>query len=127
MNAYSTDLRQRVLNAVDAGTPRSEVARLFEVSLSSIKRWLQQRRQTGSIAAKPRPGAARRIRLEQHATLEAQLRAKADATLEAHCQQWHHDQGQVVSVATMSRALKRAGWTHKKSKSAPVNVTKRLA
>jgi transposase len=38
MNAYSKDLRLRVLAAVDRGIPRKEVADLFGVSLSSVKR-----------------------------------------------------------------------------------------
>jgi len=122
MNAYSTDLRQRVLDAVDAGTPRAQVAHVFRVSVASIKRWRAQRQHSGTITAKPRPGAARHITPQQHATLEAQMRAQPDATLAAHCQQWHQEQGVPVSVATMSRALKRAGWTHKKSKSAPANA-----
>jgi len=36
MNAYSKDLRLRVLDAVDRGLPRKEVANLFGVSLSTI-------------------------------------------------------------------------------------------
>jgi transposase len=43
-----------------------------------------------------------------------QLRAQPDLTLEQHCQQWQTGQGVAVSVATLSRTLKRAGWTRKK-------------
>jgi transposase len=38
MNAYSKDLRLKVLSAIDRGIPRKEVADLFGVSLSTIKR-----------------------------------------------------------------------------------------
>jgi transposase len=41
MNAYSKDLRLKVLCAIDRGIPRKEVADLFGVSLSTIKRWLR--------------------------------------------------------------------------------------
>jgi transposase len=40
MNAYSKDLRLKTLAAIDRGIPRKEVAELFGVSLSTIKRWL---------------------------------------------------------------------------------------
>jgi hypothetical protein len=38
MRAYSEDLRLKVLDAVDRGMPREEVARVFGISLPSIKR-----------------------------------------------------------------------------------------
>ena len=39
MKAYSKDLRLKVLDAVDRGMPRKEVAaRIFGISLPSIKR-----------------------------------------------------------------------------------------
>jgi transposase len=45
-----------VLEAVDRGTPRAEVVRVFQVSLPTIKRWLRRRRETGGLAPSPRPG-----------------------------------------------------------------------
>ncbi len=56
MNAYSKDLRLRVLAAVDRGIPRREVAELFGISLSTIKRWLKRRRQTGDVETYEIPG-----------------------------------------------------------------------
>ena len=49
MNAFSKDLRLKVLSAIDRGIPRKEVADLFGVSLSTIKRWLKRRYQTGDV------------------------------------------------------------------------------
>jgi hypothetical protein len=43
MNAYSKDLRLKVLSAIDRGIPRKEVSDLFGVSLSTIKRWLKKK------------------------------------------------------------------------------------
>jgi transposase len=51
MNAYSKDLRLRVLTAVDRGTPRKEVARLFGVSLATVGRYVKRRRETPHPAA----------------------------------------------------------------------------
>ena len=116
MKAYSQDLRQRVLAAVDAGTPRSEVVRQFQVSLATLKRLLKQRRVEGHVQPKTRAGPSFRISIQQHDILQAQLRADPDATLEEHCRQWQERQGRRVSTSTMSRAIRRLGWTRKKSK-----------
>ncbi len=45
MNAYSKDLRLKVLAAVDRGTPSREVAGTFGVSPAALKRWLKRRRE----------------------------------------------------------------------------------
>lgn len=50
MRAYSKDLRLRVLAAVDRGMPRGEeVAETFSVSVSTVKRYLRLRRETGGV------------------------------------------------------------------------------
>jgi transposase len=38
MKAYSQDLRERVLRAVDLGRSRAEIVRLFGISSATIKR-----------------------------------------------------------------------------------------
>ena len=47
MKAYSIDLRERVLAALDRGMPRSQVVSTFQVSLASLKRWHAARRDAG--------------------------------------------------------------------------------
>ena len=49
-----------------------------------------------------------------HTHLVAQLQAHDDASLEEHCRLWEQSQGVRVSLSTMSRAIKRLGWTRKK-------------
>ncbi|HEX4204263.1 MAG TPA: helix-turn-helix domain-containing protein [Ktedonobacteraceae bacterium] len=56
MRAYSYDLRQRILRAVDQGTPRAEICKTFAVSQSTIKRYLTLRRKTGDVKPKTIPG-----------------------------------------------------------------------
>ena len=55
MDAYSMDLRERVAAAVDGGTARRAAARTFRVSPSFVTKLLRRRRETGSLAARPRP------------------------------------------------------------------------
>ncbi len=52
MNAYSKDLRLRVLDALDHGLPREEVSRLFGISRSTIKRWVKRRHQGEDLEPK---------------------------------------------------------------------------
>src|SRR5260370_11828697 len=63
--AYSNDLRERVAQAVARGRTCRETARLFEVSVSSVVKWSQRRRSTGSAAALPM-GGKRGRELEPH-------------------------------------------------------------
>ena len=62
---YSTDLRVRVVEAVDEGATRQEAAERFGVSVSSAVRWHQAWRHEGTIEAKPYGGS--RSPLEDHA------------------------------------------------------------
>lgn len=44
MNAYFEDLREKIVEAVGRGMPKSEVARAFGVSPSSVKRYARAAR-----------------------------------------------------------------------------------
>jgi transposase len=115
MKAYSEDLRQRVLAAVERGVPRVEVADLFDVSSATIKRWLRRRRETGGVAPTPRPGRPSEKMAALRAGLLPQLEAHPDATLEDHCRWWAAAHQLSVSTATMSRVITgHFGWTRKK-------------
>src|SRR3954451_19607474 len=51
VRAYSMDLRERVVAAVDEGMSQSQAAERFGVSLRTVERYLARRRATGSLAA----------------------------------------------------------------------------
>src|SRR4051794_27696459 len=126
MKAYSGDLRIRALDALDLGTPRPEVIRLFGVSTATLTRWRRRQRQTGSLAESPRPGPPKAKTAGLKVGLLARLPEHADATLEEHCRWWEQASGVRVSHATMSRAITRdCGWTRKKSLGGPANATRR--
>jgi transposase len=113
MRAYSQDLRERVVRACDEGRLRREqVAELFDVSTAWIRRLLQRRRQTGSIAAKPHAGGPRRkLGPRQREQLVEQVAQRPDATLAELRQRV----GALVHLSTIHRALARMGLTVKKS------------
>jgi transposase len=114
MKAYSQDLRQRVLRAIDAGASQGKVAETFAISRATIKRYLKQRRETGDVTPKGIPGrpAVKGAMLQAH--LREQLRVHPDATREQHCQMWIERTGTQVSTASISRARVALGWTRKK-------------
>ncbi len=115
MKAYSLDLRERVLRAVDQGYKRADIIKLFGVSRATIKRYLKRRRETGEANVKPIPGRPPKKFAPLQAGLVAQLEAYTDATLETHCHFWEQTHGVRVSMSTMSRAIRRVGWTRKKT------------
>lgn len=94
MRAYSYDLRQRILRAVDQGMPRAKIIQTFAVSRSTIKRYLKLRRETDDVKLKAIPGRPSKKGAALHAGLLPQLEAQPDAT--------------------MSRAIRRLNWTRKK-------------
>lgn len=116
MNAYSLDLRLKVLDAIDRGIPRKEVVRTFGVSMPTIERYLRRRRQSGELAPRPSPGRTPSIcvTVEERRALWRQLEENAEATLEHHCELWEEKRKVRVSVSTMSRAVRKLGWTFKK-------------
>ena len=77
---YSTDLRERAVEAVESGASRREVAEVFEVGVSSVIRWCRRRSETGSVEAKPSGGST--SPLEEHSEWLLALVAKQpDLTL----------------------------------------------
>jgi transposase len=110
--AYSHDLRQRVLDAVERGEGSvRQIARRFVVSLSFIVRLLQTHRRTGSIEPKPhRGGHPPALGPEDLERLRELVRQQPDATLEELRQRLD------VACSTMaiSRALDKLGLPRKK-------------
>jgi transposase len=127
MRAYSTDLKERLVRAVAAGQPMREAARRFGVAVTTVKRAVVQARETGSLERKPIPGRPRELTRDQEVLLLARLQAAPDATVLEHCAWWAEQYGQLLSVATMWRAIRRLGWTHKKKHWQPASATRRRA
>jgi transposase len=81
MEAFSVDLRVRVLADYEAGLSTSEVAEKQRVSESWARRLRQRWRETGEIAPRP-PGHATPKKLAgQEERLRAHVEAHPDATL----------------------------------------------
>jgi transposase len=118
MEAYSTDLRQRVLAKVDEGKMTHwDIALLFQVSPSWIRGLLQKRREGKSLIPKPRSGGKERtMDASADQTLRELVAQKSDATLDELRLRLSQAGGPAVSRATIFRSLKRQNVTLKKSR-----------
>lgn len=114
MRAYSTDLRERIVTAVEEGMPKSHAARVFGVSESSVQRYVRLAGDGGDLTPKPLPGRQPLIGPEEYPALAAQLAAQPDATLAEHCRLWAAEHGVSLDLSTMARTIQRLGWTRKK-------------
>jgi transposase len=109
------DLRRRVVEACDArsGT-RDTIAERFGVSVSWIRRLLQRRRETGSIAAlSPNSGRKPKLNHRQMERLRRIVARHPDATL----QELKAYLGVRMSDDALLRALGKLNLTLKKSRS----------
>lgn len=121
MTPYSMDLRERVLQACDAGGTTRAVAQRFAVSESWVRRLKQRRRADGRIA--PKPSRNRRVpKLAAHAdTIRALIAATPDLTLA----ELRAKLGVAVALGTLWAAVAGLGLTVKKKSSGPPSKTGR--
>jgi transposase len=122
MKPYSQDLRDRIIQALEAGTATQHaIAERFCVSGSFVEKLWQRRRRSGSSAAKPHAGG-RQGHLKDHLEfLRSEVAKQPDATLADLRARLVAAQGPQVSTATLCRALQRLKLPLKKSRSTPRN------
>jgi transposase len=113
MKAYSEDLRKKVLEAVDRGMPKSEAAKTFGVSRSSIKRYAAARREGGPLAPKKHPGSKPKLDESARKLLEADVEDRPALTLEDRRRFLEEITGISVSESTLSRLLRKMGFSPK--------------
>jgi len=83
MKTLSIDLRERIIAAYDHGDcTRQQVAERYNVSLGMVKKLLQQRKQTGDIAARHHfSGAKPKIDIDCQKRLSSLVQKHPDMTL----------------------------------------------
>ena len=118
MEAYSLDLRKRVLSACDAGKGTKEVALLFEVSPAWVRRLKQRRRELNTIEPLPRKNGPHPKLTPQH---RARLREAVEQQPDATLTELQHKLKLSASVPTIWRALRDLGLSLKKSRSSPMS------
>lgn len=111
--AYSLDLRERVVAAVAAGQSCRRVASLFDVSVSSVVKWSQRFRATGSAAAQPMGGRRRFVLAGERQWLLSRIAEKPDLTLRGLLGELA-ERGIVVSYYAVWHFFEQEGITFKK-------------
>ncbi len=114
MNAYSEDLCKKIGQALRRGMGKSQAARTFSVSLSSVKRYAKMADEGRPLAPKKRPGSKPKTNQDATRLLEADLQERPAATLSERREFLQRVCGVKVSDSTVSRLLKRMGFTRKK-------------
>lgn len=108
--AYSLDLRQKAIAAIDRGEKKSHVSKTLKISRNTLDLWLKRREATGSLVPKmpvqrgPAPQINDLSAFKQFATEHGRLTARRMAEL------WPEP----VSDVTLGKALKRIEFTRKK-------------
>jgi len=128
MKPYSQDLRDRIIQALAAGTETQRViAKRFCVSGSFVEKLWQRWRQSGSRAPKPHAGGRQGALTDHVELLRTEVAKQPDATLAELRDRIVAAQGPRVSAATICRTLQRLRLPLKKSRSTPRSGTPRAS
>jgi transposase len=123
MNAYSEDLREKIVEALERGMGKSQAARTFSVSLSSVKRYAKLAQEGRSLAPKKRPGSKPKLDERSRKLLQADLEEHPFLSLQERCEYLRAVASVEVSRSTVCRAIKRMDATRKKGVDRLQNTT----
>jgi|SRR5215208_3312484 len=113
MRAYSEDLRKKIVSAIERGMPKAQAARLFDVSLSSVKRYSRTAREGGSLEPRKSSGRPHKIGEEGQLLLEKDVEERPSATITQRRRFLEHITATTLSDSTVRRLMKRMGFTQK--------------
>ncbi|HEY6712873.1 MAG TPA: IS630 transposase-related protein [Rubrobacter sp.] len=106
--------REKIIDALRRGMGKSEAARTFSVSLSSVKRYAKLAEEGRSLAPKKRSGSKPKIDERSQKLLEVDLKERPFITLQKRCEYLRTVASLEVSRSTVCRAIKRMNATRKK-------------
>ena len=113
-NAYSEDLRIRALALIRSGSSLSKVSRMLSISRTTLYRWVKQFERTGSTSPgrsmpPPQPG-----KIQDWQKFKELVDSHGSLSQKELAQLWGN-----VSHHTISRGLKKLGYTRKKKLCVP--------
>jgi transposase len=115
---YSYDFRQKVIQAIELdGLKKQEASELFNISRNTINLWLKRKAETGDVQALPNRPPGNNHKIKDSARFRAFALTHGDKTQVEMAQLWQGD----ISSRTISRALKKIGFTRKKRLTATSN------
>ena len=115
MRAYSQDLRDRVLRAVERGDRPAEIARRFEVSRVWVYQVRDRWQREGSRSSLRIGGHRRSCLAGMEAQVRAWIEAEVDLTLAEICSRLSHEAGIQIKVPALWHQLDKWNLTLKKN------------
>jgi len=114
--AYSVDLRERIVAAVDGGMSRRRAASTYQVSVSSAIRYVQRWRATGSVR-QDRMGQPGGSKLDPHHDFLLNLiEDDPDLTLSEIGERLREEHRVTASIGTLWNFFDRNGMSFKKNR-----------
>ena len=113
MKPYSEDLRSSIVSAVEGGMPKTEAARLFGVSSSSVKRYCRLAVEGEPLA--PRKGGGRPPKADAAVArlLQEDVGRRPYVAARERVDFLRGASGVVLSASTVRRLLHRLGFSQK--------------
>ena len=109
---YSYDLRQKVIQSIELdGMKKSEAAQVYQISRNTINLWLQRKVSTGDYRALPNQPPGNGNKITNWEQFENFVKINGDKTQSDMAKLWSGE----ISKRTISRALKKIGFTRKKN------------
>jgi transposase len=105
MKAYSEDLRKKIVAAIERGISKAQAARLFDVSLSSVKRYSRTASRGGSLEPRKSPGRPRKADEKARVLLEEDVKERPAATIVQRRRFLEHLTGTPLSDSTVRRLM----------------------
>jgi transposase len=108
---YSYDLRKKVIDAIALdGIKKSEASQLFNISRNTIDLWFKRLSETGDFQALPNKPPGNNHKILDWSKFQKFACTNGDKTQKEMAQLWPEE----ISDRTISRALKKIGFTRKK-------------
>ena len=124
MDAYSEDLRKKIVQALkERRMNKSEAARAFGVSLSSVKRYAKAASEGRSLSPGKAPGKRPLLDGKAKRLLEADVEKRPFAKLADRGEYLRKVAGVSVSESTISRTIRKMGFGRKKGRWVRVSAT----
>lgn len=112
--AYSLDLRQRVVEAIEAGLSSRQAARRFTIGIATAGAWHRLWRRTGDVRP-GRQGKPKRSKLDAHeAFVLGLVESKKDISLEEIAERLSEERDVSACPATIWYFFDKRGITFKK-------------
>jgi len=122
--AFSDDLRQRVVEAVDGGMTRRGAAARFGVAASTAIKWVQRWRSTGSWSPRRLGGDRRSHRIDAfREEILGLVAERPDLTLAEIAEHLKAQHGLGPALSTVHRFFQRHGVSYKKRRRMPASRT----